>query len=112
MIDRIGLLSRSWSTAKTRSLRSRPIGAAFDPAKMLGPHSPLLPEDMGRRVAVYRCSCGEAGCGVIAPVIVASPDGTRISWVDFRDYVGVFIGPVEESVDRHEPSASMADPRQ
>jgi hypothetical protein len=46
--------------------------------------------------------CGEAGCGVIAPVIIPSPDGRRVSWVDFRDYVGVFIGPVEESVDQHE----------
>jgi hypothetical protein len=64
---------------------------------MLGPGSPLLPEDLGRRVAVYCCSCGEPGCGVIAPVIVPSPDGRRVSWVDFRDYVGVFVGPVAES---------------
>lgn len=34
----------------------------FDPAKMLGPASPLLPGDLGRRVALYTCSCGEAGC--------------------------------------------------
>jgi hypothetical protein len=74
----------------------------FDPATMLGPHSPLLPVDLGRRVAVYRCPCGEAGCGVIAPVIVPSPDGSRVSWVDFRDYVGVFNCPVEESVYKHE----------
>ncbi|HZR53119.1 MAG TPA: hypothetical protein VFB06_26845 [Streptosporangiaceae bacterium] len=56
--------------------------------------SPLLPDDQGRRVAVYRCSCGEAGCGVIAPVILPSPDGRKVSWVDFRDYTGVFDGPV------------------
>ena len=62
-----------------------PDWRGFDPAKMLGPHCPLLPVDLGRRVAVYRCSCGEAGCGVIAPVIVPSPDGRRVSWVDFRD---------------------------
>jgi hypothetical protein len=31
---------------------------------------------------------------VIAPFIVASPDRRRISWVDFRDYVGVFVHPV------------------
>lgn len=74
----------------------------FDPGKMLGPHSPLLPDDLGRRVALYRCSCGEAGCGVIAPVIVASPAQSRISWVDFRDYVGVFIGPVEPEAADHE----------
>ncbi|HET9893921.1 MAG TPA: hypothetical protein VFQ44_03205 [Streptosporangiaceae bacterium] len=65
----------------------------FDPATILGPRSPLLPADQGRRVAVYCCSCGEPGCGVIAPVIVPSPDGRRISWVDFRDYVGVFVSP-------------------
>jgi len=65
----------------------------FDPAKMLGPRSPLLPADQGRRVAVYCCSCGEPGCGVIAPVIVPSPDGGRVSWVDFRDYTAVFLGP-------------------
>jgi hypothetical protein len=70
----------------------------FDPSNMLGPHSPLLPDDLGRRVAIYRCSCGEAGCGVIAPVIMPSPDGRWVSWVDFRDYVGVFVGPVAESV--------------
>lgn len=77
-----------------------PDWRGFDPGQMLGVRSPLLPTDQGRRVAVYRCSCGEAGCGVIAPVIVPSPDGRRVSWVDFRDYTGVFIGPVEESVSR------------
>jgi hypothetical protein len=74
----------------------------FDPEKMLGPDSPLLPADLGRRVAVYCCSCGEPGCGVIAPVIVPSPDGRRVSWVDFRDYVGVFPDPVTESVNADE----------
>jgi len=65
----------------------------FDPPEMLGPCSPLLPVDQGRRVAVYCCSCRVSMCGVIAPVIVPSPDGRRVSWVDFRDYTGVFIGP-------------------
>ena len=74
----------------------------FDPAKILGPASPLIPNDAGNRVAVYRCSCGEAGCGVIAPVIVASPDHKRISWVDFRDYVGVFVGPVAPGAAEYE----------
>jgi hypothetical protein len=68
----------------------------FDPAKILGPRSPLLPADLGRRVAVYRCSCGTAGCGVIAPAIVPSPDRHRVSWVDFRDYTGVFDDPIAE----------------
>jgi hypothetical protein len=40
----------------------------------------------------------EPGCGVIAPVIIPSPDGRRVSWVDFRDYVGVFVGPVKSVV--------------
>lgn len=72
----------------------------FDPAEILGAESPLLPTEFGRRVAVRRCSCGEAGCGVIAPTIVGSPDGRRISWIDFRDYVGVFISPVgDEATD-------------
>jgi hypothetical protein len=71
----------------------------FDPADVLGDRSPLLPEDLGRRVAVYRCSCGIEGCGVVAPVIVPSPDGRRVSWVDFRDYVGVFVGPTARDVD-------------
>lgn len=76
----------------------------FDPAQMLGTASPLIPPDLGlgRRVAVHMCSCGIAGCGVIAPVIVPSPDGSRISWVDFRDYVGVFVEPVFEFVSKHE----------
>ena len=65
----------------------------FDPGQMLGPLSPLIPEPFGRRVALCRCSCGEAGCGVMAPLIVESPDGRTISWLDFRDYVGVFGGP-------------------
>lgn len=75
----------------------------FDPEKILGQQSPLLPrEPDGRRVALYRCSCGEAGCGVIAPVIVPSPDRSHVSWVDFRDYTGVFIGPVDDDVHKYE----------
>jgi hypothetical protein len=74
----------------------------FDPAEILGARSPLVPDDAGRRVAVYRCSCGEAGCGVIAPYIVASPHHTRISWVDFRDYTGVFNGPLAPRSDDYE----------
>lgn len=66
----------------------------FDPAEILGDGSPLVPGDNGHRAAVYRCSCGEPGCGVIAPYIVASPDRRRISWVDFRDYTGVFTHPL------------------
>ena len=72
-----------------------PEWAGFDPAEILGKPSHLLPlDDGGRRVAVYRCSCGIEGCGVIAPVIVPSPDRRFVSWVDFRDFTGVFIGPL------------------
>jgi len=70
----------------------------FDPADMLGGERPLLPFHIGRRVAVYCCSCGEPGCGVIAPWIERSPDGRLISWSDFRDYVGAFNGPVRDDV--------------
>lgn len=51
--------------------------------------SPLL--HTGRRIAVYACSCGVAGCGVIAPVIAT--DGDIVTWSDFRDVVGVFDRP-------------------
>jgi hypothetical protein len=71
----------------------------FDPADLLGERSPLLPDDPGRRVAVYRCSCGIAGCGVVAPRIETSADGRRVSWVDFRDYVGVFDRPTPSGGD-------------
>ena len=77
-----------------------PEWRGFDPADMLGDRSPLLPVDQGRRVAVYRCSCGVAGCGVIAPVIMPSPDGQRVSWVDFRDYTGVFTAPTASDSHR------------
>lgn len=51
---------------------------------------------------MYCCSCGEPGCGVIAPVIFPSPDGRRVSWVDFHDYTGVFDDPVINSPDENE----------
>ena len=56
----------------------------------------------GQRVAVKRCSCGEAGCGVIAPAVVASLDRRRVSWVDSRDYVGVFIDPICDEAKDYE----------
>lgn len=66
----------------------------FDPDDILGvPTSPLLPEVGDHRVAVHRCSCGEAGCGVIAPVISLSRDGRFVVWRDFKDYTGVFVRP-------------------
>lgn len=65
----------------------------FDPDDILGPSSPLLPTAKPRRVAVYRCSCGEPGCGVVAPIIERTADARLVLWHDFRDYVGLFSGP-------------------
>ncbi len=69
------------------------------PEAILGRESPLLPGDFGRRIAVYSCSCGIPGCGVIAPIIVPSPDGRRVSWIDFRNYTGVFDAPTCDLVE-------------
>lgn len=66
----------------------------FDPDDILGPESPLLPATGNRRVAVYRCSCGEAGCGVIAPAITRTADQHDILWHDFRNYAGEFFRPL------------------
>ena len=72
-----------------------PGWGGFDPDDILGSDSPLLPVGGGgRRVAVYRCSCGEAGCGSIAPLVVTSADGRYVHWIDFRDFVGRFAGPL------------------
>ena len=53
--------------------------------------SPLVQGTSARRVAIYLCSCGVAGCGVIAPVIAT--DGNVVTWSDFRDFTGVFDRP-------------------
>ena len=71
------------------SSRSGFVG--FDPSMILGPASPLLPAEPPRRVAVYRCGCGEAGCGCVAPVI--SQEGQFVVWSDFRDFTGEYTGP-------------------
>lgn len=63
----------------------------FDPDSLLSEDAPLLPRE-ARRVAVYTCNCGVAGCGVVAPVIECGTDGI-VSWSDFRDFTGVFDGP-------------------
>ncbi|WP_125775809.1 hypothetical protein [Antribacter gilvus] len=74
-------------------------GGGFPPTELLGEESPLLPlPHLGRRVAVITCGCGFGGCGVAAPVIQLSADGRRVSWIDFRDYVGVFVRPVYDGV--------------
>ncbi|MEU4395063.1 hypothetical protein [Kribbella sp. NPDC023855] len=38
----------------------------------------------------------------MAQYLVATPDRGRISWVDSRDYVGVFARPVEAAAANHE----------
>jgi hypothetical protein len=82
----------------------------FDPADILGPESPLPPTEPPRRVAAYRCNCGEPGCGVAAPVI--EERNGRILWSDFRDFTGVFVGPtVDEPVEhdgKHLPLPDLA----
>ena len=62
---------------------------------MLGESAALLPKAPPRRVAVYCCSCGHAGCGVIAPLITA--EGSQIAWRDTRTFQGVFGGPEIET---------------
>ncbi|WP_143448411.1 hypothetical protein [Kineosporia sp. A_224] len=74
--------------------RVAPEWAGFDPDEILGRASPLLPVHPWRRVAVYRCSCGIEGCGVIAPLIAAPYE--MVTWSDFRDYTGVFVGPTHD----------------
>lgn len=66
----------------------------FDPDDLLSPDQPLLPVDSARRVAVYRCSCGEPGCGVVAPVI--SGTDAEVRWRDFQDFTGWFDRPLPE----------------
>jgi hypothetical protein len=67
--------------------------AGFDPEEILGAERPLIPATPPRRVAVYSCSCGEPGCGVVAPVI--SEQAGLVHWSDFQDFTGWFEGPLD-----------------
>lgn len=80
----------------------------FDPAEMLGASAPLLPSGDRRHVALHRCCCGVAGCGVIAARILRSSDGRRISWTDFRNYIGVFDHPLSDA--DYDPTVGRAWP--
>lgn len=71
----------------------------FDPDDILGAGSPLLPVPGGRWVALNRCTCGEPGCGTIAAWVEPSGDGSRVTWSDFRDFVGVFHRPLVDEID-------------
>jgi hypothetical protein len=72
---------------------SRAGWMGFDPSEVFASRDVLLPGDVPRRVAVYQCSCGEPGCGSLAPVI-GSDGESWVRWTDFQDFTAVFDGPV------------------
>ncbi len=78
----------------------------FDPADILDTGA-LLPADPPRRVAVYRCGCGEAGCGCVAPVIERT--GGSIRWHDFRDFTGVYHSPLDDPAPAGGSPHGLAD---
>lgn len=41
----------------------------FAPSELFCLTRPLVPTDPAQRIAVYRCNCGQGGCGCIAPLI-------------------------------------------
>lgn len=80
-------------------------GAWIDPTPDIV--SPLIQGVNAQRVALYLCSCGVPGCGVIAPIIAT--DGDIVTWGDFRDYTGVFDRPDDpvNDAEGHELSISQ-----
>ena len=64
----------------------------FDPSEVFASKEVLLPGVVPCRVAVYQCSCGEPGCGSLAPVIESDGENL-VRWTDFQDFTGVFDGP-------------------
>ena len=66
----------------------------FRAEQLLGPDSPLLPREPPRRVALYRCNCGEPYCAVVAPMI--AEDGGVVSWYDLREFRLAFYEPLRE----------------
>jgi hypothetical protein len=60
-----------------------------------------------RRVAVYRCVCGEPGCGCVAVVI--DDLGDRVRWSDARDYTGVYADPLTETDPRGGSALGLPD---
>jgi hypothetical protein len=77
--------------------RLRHVGRAgwrgFGPAELFDSKDVLVPGEIPRRVAIYQCSCGDPGCGSLAPVIERGGKN-QIKWTDFQDFTGVFDGPV------------------
>ena len=95
----------------------RHIAFRIDPGELFDPETtPLLPTKPPRRVAVYTCSCGTAGCGVAACLIQWTQAG--IAWRDFRDFTGVYERPVLDGDVSGEFGSSLPvpdllfDPRQ
>lgn len=79
----------------------------FDPEKLLHTGDPLMPTDPPRRVALYHCACGIAGCGTTACVISES-DGV-VRWSGFRTFVGLDY-PLDQSLsDQHGRLANLPD---
>lgn len=78
----------------------------FDPADILDSGA-LVPTDPPRRVAVYRCGCGEAGCGCVAPVIELLCE--RVRWRDFRDFTGVYHSPLDDRAPAGGSPLGLAD---
>lgn len=76
---------------------------AFDPEEILD-SAALVPRDPPRRVAVYRCNCGEPGCGCVAPVI--SRQDHLVVWSDIRELTGVYARPL---IDRNPSGGARLD---
>jgi hypothetical protein len=63
----------------------------FAPSELFSAARPLLPKSPARRIGLYRCYCGEAGCQCVAPVITRV--GNEVHWTDFRDFAGAYSTP-------------------
>jgi hypothetical protein len=90
------VLALRTSAARGRGFRTRRgHDHSEDPEKqalVLDPDvTPLVPAEPARRIAVCGCSCGEPGCGCVAPLICEHAG--FLTWSDFRDYTGVYDGP-------------------
>jgi hypothetical protein len=59
----------------------------FEPESLLHRRDPLIPTNPPRRVVLYHCGCGVAGCSGRACVI-SEPDGV-VRWSGFRRFVGL-----------------------
>jgi hypothetical protein len=81
----------------------------FPAEQLLEPNSALLPRQPPRRVALYRCNCGEPYCAVVAPMI--AEDGCVVSWYDLREFRLVFHEPLpDEPLDFDDEAAGLELP--